>query len=252
MRSENKRIRFGRTTNALKRAGRFLGAAVLAAGLMLGSGKALAKEKKPKPAVAAVQEKKAEKGKAGLGLTLGAGHEFASKQPRASAVIDASIQLPLQSSLYAAFGLNIPLRENEQKVGVEELDIYLNTQLSERIGLFAGGYISKHLWVDKLSPEGGVNVSLPAGLSAAASYVYLVGLEKPHLILAKIGRDFISGRLSVVTKWAYTVDSSGSGRVGIYVSPKANLPKIGIDTIVIFNKKEVMFADAALSARWSF
>lgn len=251
MEMKKKRTGFRRTRNMLMKAKRFVGGAVLAAGLMLGTGNALA-QKKVKPAAAAVQEKKPQKEKIGLGLTLGAGHEFVSAQPRATAVIDASIKLPLRSSLFAAFGLNVPLKGGEHPVDVEELDIYLSTQVHKGLGLFAGGYISKHLWVSQLSPEAGLSLNLPAGFSAAASYSYLVGLEKPHLLIAKLGKDFLDGKVGIVAKCGYTLDSSGSGRVSVFVRPSDRLPRIGLDTIVIFNKKEVMFADTVLNAAWRF
>jgi hypothetical protein len=248
---KKKRTRFRRTRKMLKKAGKFVGGAVLAAGLMLGSGAALA-QKKAKQTSVAVAEKKPKKEKIGLGLTLGAGHEFVKAEPRATAVVDANIQLPLKSSLYAAFGLNVPLRDGEQPVGVEELDIYLSTQVQKRVGMFIGGYISKHLWVGKISPEAGISLGLPAGFSAAASYSYLVGLDKPHLLIAKVGKVFLDGQVGVEAKCGYTIDSSASGRISVFVRPNEHLPKIGLDTIMIFNKKKVMFADTVLNASWRF
>lgn len=249
-----KQIKHGKIKTTAKKAGRFIAASFLVAGLMFNNGKAYARETggEGKSAAMAKLREKEEQKKHGLKLTLGAGYDYFLKEPRTTALFNANISLPLRTTLSAALGIYVPLNGNEHPVGLEEFGVYLNTKVNNHITTFCGAFLSKHLWVDLLSPEGGIDIELRHGYSIALSYVYLMGLEKPHFLLLKAGKEFLDGRFGIVAKGGWAIGTGGSVRLGFILRPKTNFPEIGLDSIVMFTPYKFTFADSTLNVSWSF
>jgi hypothetical protein len=218
---------------------------------MFNNGKTFAREDEGGSAQTSKMREEKQK-KYGLKLTLGSGYNYFLKQPRATALFNANISLPLRTTLSAALGVYVPLNGNEHPVGLEEFDVYLNANVNNHITTFCGAFISKHLWVDVLSPEGGIDVNLGYGYSIASSYVYLVGLEKPHFLLFKAGKDFLDSKFGIIAKGGWAIGTGGSVRLGLILRPTTNFPEIGFDSIVMFNPHKVTFADSTVNVSWSF
>jgi len=184
-----------------------------------------------------------------LSASFGAGHEAVSGEVRATQRFDYSLPLPYgKASL--SFGQYATLSDGKSQVGLEEFDAYASLPIYARLSAFGGGYASKHLWADRVSPEGGLFLGLPEGFDAAASYIHLTGLDEPHLLLAALGKDFFEGDLRIVGKAGWTIDSGGSGRLRIHVKPADGYPLIAADSIAIFDERKVLFLDTTLSACW--
>lgn len=184
-----------------------------------------------------------------LSSTFGAGYEAKSGQARATGRFDCSLPLPYGKASFA-FGQYATISDKESRMGLEEFDAYASLPIYAGLWAFGGAYISKHLWVDTMSPEGGMSLGLGRGFEASASYIRLTGLDEPHLLLAALGKDFLDGDLRLVGKAGWTVDSSGSGRLRLQIKPADGYPMLAADSIAIFDGRKMLFLDTTLNACW--
>jgi hypothetical protein len=220
-----------RFRETFRKIGRGIAAGILVAGLMLGSGRARAEEK-PKPS---------------LGVSIGAGYSAFEKEARAFATLSGTIPLPLRLSLFASAGF----AGAEGKAKVEETTL----ELSRAVGpltLAAGGYTSAHLWTDRFSPYGTVAVRLPRAFIVSADYIYLVGLQDPHLVLLKAGKGLFDGKLDVFVKGGWTIPYGWSARAGVTFKPGGSPVSFTLDSVVMGSKGKAAFSDTVVSAKWSF
>jgi hypothetical protein len=230
------RKRNGRMRRAAKRAGKFLAGAVLAAGIMLSPMKARADEK-PK-----------EREKIGLNVKMGVAYDYLTAEPRALVSLSAGIPLPLRMRLDAAMGFATKF-DGEAKW--EELNANLNIPITGPVGIDLYAYNNTHLAVTKLSVGGDVVVGLPFGAAIVAFEHILDGGQRPLIGILKI--DAIKNKLAIFTHGGWVTNKdAGVARGRIYYTPKKDYPTIGVDTIFIFNKNELLFVDTLATLDWRF
>lgn len=252
-----------RDSSVCAKARKAFAAGVLAAGLMLVSGAAAAEEpvernaamaeKSPaedppaQESAARLQADSKPPPKASLGLSLGTGFDAIRAEPRIFATASGTVPLPLRMEAFASLGV----ASEAGGAKIEESTL----ELSHRTGLLtiAGGmYTSAHLWTDKLSPYGTMALKLPKGFSVSGDYVYLVGLEHPHLVLLKAGKDVLDGKMSFFVKGGWTIPDGWSARAGISLAAVKDFPVITLDSVVMGDGKRVTFSDTILSANWKW
>ncbi len=221
---------------ALKRAGRVFASALLVSGLMLSPMRARAEETRP-------QEK------VGIGVRVGAGYSHLDKEPRALAIVDARVQLPLKLALSGSVGVSSTTKGDAKW---EETSLNLDIPIGPSpvfIDLY--GYNSRHMFVPTIGAGADIGVALPR-VVLIAGYEHLFDFGS-DLVFAVVKVDVIPGLLSLKASGGYTWASMlGSPGLGVTITPGKGVPEIGVHTFALVNKGGAVGIDTMATLGWNF
>jgi hypothetical protein len=223
----------GKMRRAMRKIGKALAGATLAAGLMIAPMKAKAQKPKEKPKIA-------------LDVKMGAAIDHMTKEPRALVSFGTHIPLPLKMRFDARMGIATKF-DGEAKW--EELWLNLGIPIAGPVAMDLYAYNNAHLAVTKLSVGGDVALKLPFGAAIVAFEHILDGGQRPLIGILKI--DAMKNLNFFVHGGYVTNKDAGVVRGRVYYTPKG-LPTFGLDTLAIFNKNELLFVDTLASVEWKY
>jgi hypothetical protein len=198
--------------------------------------------------MARAAEAKPEPRNAGIGLKVGAGYNHLDEEPRALATVNASVPLPLKSSLSGSVGVS---SSTDGSAKWEETNLNLDIPIAGPVFIDIYEYSSRHMFVPTL----GIGTDIGAGfgrVTLIAGYEHLFDFRS-DLAFGVVKVVAIPDLLSLKVSGGYTwASSGGSAGAGFTLTPGGWVPELGVHTFALVNKDGVLAMDTIATLGYSF